>query len=272
MQATLERTGEREHRGSSYLLPVLLGGIVLLFLAAPWSWEHKTHAALHGLCAQIPSHTFRLGDRPLPFDARMTGIYGGFVVTFGYLVAKGRHRAARLPGWIVLGLLGLLVAVMAVDGFNSLFLDLGRPHLYQPNNRLRLVTGIGTGMTLAVVFCFLFGATLWRQPNVRARVVNGRDLALLFPLQLPFALLVLSGWGWLSYPLSLLLVLSALAVVSSLALVAIVLFRRLDYTFGNATELQPTAAIALIAGVAVMALLSGGRFLLEHLLGVSPLT
>jgi hypothetical protein len=84
--------------------------------------------------------------------------------------------------------------------------------------------------------------------------------------------LVLSGWRWLAFPLSLLLILAAVTVVSSLALVAIVLFRRLDYTFGQASELQPVAAMALIAGVAIIAFLSGGRFLLEHLLGVPPLT
>src|SRR5262245_31628876 len=63
----------------AYLFPLVAGLVVLLFLAAPWSLEHKAHAALHGLCAQRPSHSFTFGSSTLPFDARMTGIYGGFL-------------------------------------------------------------------------------------------------------------------------------------------------------------------------------------------------
>ena len=41
--------------------------------------EHKAHAFLHGICAQRPSHSLQVGDELLPFDARMTGIYTGFL-------------------------------------------------------------------------------------------------------------------------------------------------------------------------------------------------
>ena len=74
MQPTFEQTqpnmqtGERAQRWTPLLLA---GGFMLAFLAAPWSLEHKAHAALHGLCAQTPSHTFLMGGRPLPFDARL---------------------------------------------------------------------------------------------------------------------------------------------------------------------------------------------------------
>jgi hypothetical protein len=98
-----------------------------------------------------------------------------------------------------------------------------------------------------------------------------REFALVVPAQIPFALLILSGWEWLSHIVTLLLVVSAVTVIASLALVAIVLIRRLDYHFDTAIDLQPHIASAIVVAVAVMALLSGGRFLLEHFTGLQPL-
>ncbi|MCC6791704.1 MAG: DUF2085 domain-containing protein [Thermomicrobiales bacterium] len=271
MQATYDETNHKSVGIGWLALPLTIGGLTLLFFAAPWSIEHKAHAALHGLCAQTPSHTFLLGDRRLPFDARMTGIYGGFITTAIYLLATGRHRAAALPSWGVLSLLAMLVGLMAVDGFNSLFLDLGRPHPYQPDNHLRLATGMGAGLSLAIIICYLFAVTLWRLPRASERVARGRDLALLLPLQVPFALLVLSGSAWLWLPIAGILICSAVAVVSSLALVSIVLFRRLDYSFDRLADVHRVATHAVLAGITIMALLSGGRFALERLLGLPPL-
>lgn len=272
MQSTYEQPQTAARRPSqAYLFPLVIGGLILLFFAAPWSWEHKAHAALHGLCAQTPSHTLYLGGRPLPFDSRMTGIYGGFVVAFGYLIANGRHRAARLPSIPVIAVLAALVGALAVDGFNSFLRDIRQPYLYEPDNRLRLVTGLGTGIALATIICFLFATTLWSHPNLSKRVLEWRDLPIAVAAQVPYALLALSGWGSLAFPLTMLLVIAAVTVVASLALVAIVLLRRLDYSFATVTDLHQVASLAVVAAVIVMAGLSGGRFLLEHVTGVRAL-
>ena len=271
MQSTIEQPYGVTDSGRNLTPLVLIGGLILGFFAAPWSLEHKAHAALHGICAQTPSHTFLIGGQSLPFDARMTGIYAGFAVAFACLAAMGRHRAARLPSFPLLGLLVLLVGAMAIDGFNSLLLDLGRPHPYQPDNWLRLVTGMGTGIALAVIYCYLFGITLWRRPQTSARVLNWRDLLVIIPAQAPFALLVLAGWKPTADILTVFLVLSAVFVIACLALIAIVLIRRLDFTFDRVADLQSNAVPAVFAAVVVLALLSSGRFLLEHLTGIQPL-
>src|SRR5215213_6245247 len=117
MQATADGRIEFEERRFRYHFPLLSLGLLLLFFAAPWAWQHKAHVALHGLCAQTPSHTLLLGGRPLPFDSRMTGIYGGFAIGFACLALMGRHRSARLPSFSLMALLAAFVGVMAVDGF-----------------------------------------------------------------------------------------------------------------------------------------------------------
>lgn len=257
----------------TYLFPTVASLVVLLFLAAPWSLAHKAHVALHGLCAQRPSHTFLLGAERLPFDARMTGIYGGFLGTSIYLGVRRRYRAAGLPNWPTMGVLALFVAVMGVDGFNSLFLDMGRRHLYGPDNRLRLVTGLMTGVALAAAIFLLFAMVLWRRPRLDGRVMRGVwEPLLVLGLQAPFALAVISGWSWLYVPVTLALLVSATVVVSSMMLVVLVMVKTADNTFERPAQLEGLAVVALLAGLAVMAAFGGGRFLLESLTQAPPLT
>jgi uncharacterized membrane protein len=259
--------------GGSVRLALVAAALILLFVSAPWGLEEKAHAVLHGLCAQTPSHSFVLGDRRLPFDARMTGIYGGFLGALIPLVIWRRHRAGGAPPWGVTGLVGAGVTAMAIDGVNSLLRDIGHWHPYAPRNELRLLTGAATGIAIAVIICFLCAITLWRRPDLTTPVLRGKsDLWLLWIAQIPFALLVLTG-GSVAYPPAVaLLVISALLVVSSLALVTIVILRGLDYTFVNDSDLASVAAVALLAGATAISGLAAVRYVLEWRLGLVTLT
>ncbi|MGH2560920.1 MAG: DUF2085 domain-containing protein [Thermomicrobiales bacterium] len=256
-----------------YLFPMMVAGVILLFLSAPWSFQHKAHVALHGLCAQRPSHSFFLGVDRLPFDARMTGIYGGFAMTAVFLAWRGRYRAAALPSRWTLGLLALFVGVMAIDGFNSTLVDLRLWHAYEPHNLLRLATGSLTGIALAAVMCYMVAVTLWHRPDLATSPVDGpRELGLLIVLQIPFAAAVASEAGLLYTPVSLLLVLSAAIVLTLLMLVVVVLIARREGTYSAARQIQGSASIALALALVMMAVLGGGRFLFEHLTGAPPMT
>jgi uncharacterized membrane protein len=91
-----------------------------------------------GVCSQNPAHSFWLEGRPLPLCARELGRFGGF------LIASWFARRSSLT-W----LLGLLP--LAVDGLNSFAFDALGMALYEPNNVLRLVTGLLAGVCLAVL-------------------------------------------------------------------------------------------------------------------------
>jgi uncharacterized membrane protein len=254
------------------LLPLVVGLLVALFLLAPWPFAHKAHAILHGLCAQRPSHSLMLGGQTLPFDARMTGIYGGFAVTTLYLVARGRYRAFRFPPASVAVLLALFIAALALDGGNAFLVDIGRTPLYEPDNRLRLATGLLTGISLAVAIAYLTATTLWREGDWTRRTIEGPgEVALLVLLQVPFAFMVASGARVLFVPVSLFLVAAAAAAIGLICLSTIVLGLGRDRTFNGMSDLQVPAAMALVAAIAVMALIAGGRFWLERSLGLAAL-
>jgi uncharacterized membrane protein len=256
-----------------YLFPLSFGLLLLAFFAAPWPLAHKAHAVLHGLCAQIPSHTLRLGDQPLPFDSRMTGIYGGFLVSSIYLALKGRYRASRMPSIPSISVLALFIGAMGLDGTNSLMLDLRMWHPYTPDNRLRLATGLLTGVALAANIAFLLASTLWRHPRASEAVVSRpSEILLIVALQAPFAAVCLLGPGFIYASVVVFLLVAAVGALTSIILSAVVLFRRRDCTFQRAEELQASAFIALIIAIGVMFLFSGGRFLLEHYAGTPALT
>jgi uncharacterized membrane protein len=271
MAIAVDPTRTEQPRYRRALFPMVAVFAVLAFLAAPWPLAEKAHALLHGLCAQRPSHSFVFGGRDLPFDARMTGIYAGFCFSAIVLVARGRHRAGKLPRLWVIGVLALLGAAMALDGFNSLFLDLNLPTLYPPSNALRLATGLGVGIALAVAICYLVAISLWRQPRMDETAVDGRGLLVLIAAQAP-ALAFLTGWPSLYAPLTLLLLCSAVAVISLLALVTLVMALKADNSFAGPRDVQEYASGGLVLGLIVIALLAGVRFLYERHFGPSPLT
>jgi uncharacterized membrane protein len=226
---------------------------------------------VHGLCAQRPSHSFSLGGARLPFDARMTGIYGGTLLTFAFLLARGRWRAARLPRPALLVALIGFVAVLGIDGVNSTLKDFRLPYAYEPDNRLRLATGLLTGVTAGTTLAYLLNNTLW-VAVAETRLLRGwRELGALLALGGGFYLVVVSGWGALWLPVALALVGGAVAAVLALALVFLVLAYGRENRFARPAEVAGFASAALLLGYAALALIAAARFLLERFIDTSAL-
>lgn len=246
---------------------VAIAGVA--FWASPGGYGGTSRTLLHGLCAQTPSHTLRFGDRMLPFDSRMTGIYGGFMVTFLVIIARRRLLHYGNPPRRVVAVLVALVAAMAIDGTNSLLTDLGLWHPYEPTNALRVVTGYGTGVALAVVLGWLLASSVWNLASPAAAVETVHDLAT--PVLGFCGYAVMLGWRpeWLHLPVSLLLVTSAWVAVSLLMLVIVLLTLRLDAGVRRVEQLHLPVAIAALLAVSVMLGLAGARFWLERTLGIT---
>lgn len=240
---------------------------VLGFALAPWPAAQKFQAALHGLCAQRPSHSFVFGGLALPFDARMTGIYGGALVTAAYLAARGRWRSVGLPSRSILIVLAVLIGVMGLDGVNSTLQDFGLPFAYQPDNRLRLATGLGAGVVLVTGLLYLVSGTLWAKPD-RGAALHLRDFLPLAVVQSGLFALVVSGTAWLYAPLSIMLLSSAVGVVLLVVLSLTVLAAGKDNRIGAIRDLGYLPSAALLLAALVVGSLAGARFLLEHLAGI----
>ncbi|MFW6075064.1 MAG: DUF2085 domain-containing protein [Chloroflexota bacterium] len=244
------------------------------FFLVPGGIEGKALAVLHGLCAQQPHHSLYFGEQRLPFDSRMTGIYGGFTVTVLYLIARGRWRTGGIPTAIPGITLLAGVAALGFDGVNSTLDDIGLWHLYTPMNELRLATGLMLGMALATFVWLLvnqiaFSERITRKGSIWPGV--GDFLGCIF-CQLAFAAVVLTRWEPLRVPLSFLLIWSAIAAVGGLLIGLIIMYRRTENQAVKTADLARPATVALIWAIIFMAVLSGGRFLLEAYSGISTTT
>lgn len=230
--------------GVAYVLAV--AGLVFLPGA---TFIERLRALDGGICAQLPTHSFFPGGQQLPLCSRNTGIYTGFALGFLTLLGTGRIRASRLPGlWVALGLLGL-VGLMAVDGFNSLFLDLGLPHLYQPQNLLRLLTGLGAGVAMVAFIVPVTNGLLWRADDARPSFRSFGQLAMVLPPLLLAFLAVGSQTGWLLYPVAILSTLGLVMALTLVNLVFLVSFTPLMSRFTRWRQVFPVFTICVTLAV-----------------------
>lgn len=226
--ATLSRRAGRLRPLDGVLLFGGLGLALAILAFSPGDLLSKADHIGYAVCHQIPVRSYFFGDHQLPLCARCSGQFLGALAGLALLFLLGRGRAGALPPTgIVLLLLGFLV-VWALDGLNSyLTLFPGLPHLYQPQNILRVSTGALQGVALIALVWPFFNAGLWTQPAPKRSIDNLREVGLLVLIVVAVVLLVSSGFEPLLYPLALLSVggtLMMLTIVNTM-LVAIALRR-----------------------------------------------
>jgi uncharacterized membrane protein len=181
-----------------------------------------------GVCGQIPDHSFIMGGRLLPLCARCTGTYLGVLLGLFGLAALRRWRASGLPPGEVLASLISFIVLWGVDGLNS-FLSLlpNAPHLYQPHNLLRLITGVLQGLALSIIVYPIFNFVLWKESDNRRVIRNWRELSYLL---IPAALLVCivqTQASFLLYPVATLSILGALAMLTLInTMIVLIVARR----------------------------------------------
>ena len=139
-----------------------LATIIALLLAPPVSLLDKVDRAAFAVCHRIPDRSYEIGGRPLPLCARCSGTYLGALAGLVVLGLRHRGRADRFPAATQMAVFAVFLLIWAVDGANS-FLTLfpGLPHLYEPRNLLRLVTGTLEGLAIAAFLLPAFNGTVW---------------------------------------------------------------------------------------------------------------
>ena len=201
----------------------------------------------------------------------MTGIYGGLATSIGWMAVRGRFRCTGTPPMSVCAVLFGAGTVLAIDGFNSLLVDIQRNQLYEPSNAARLVTGIGTGMAMATVLAWLVATSLWTRTDSASSVRSWGELWQVALVATPW-LAILWFRPDVAYALiTILLLASAWLTITLLFLVLAVLTFRLDGSFSGLAQLHLPCTGAAIAALCFMLLMSGGRFWLERAFGLGSI-
>ena len=195
----------RAGRRDGILALLALVGIVALLLAPPHGLLDKADHAAYAVCHRIPERTFVFAGRQLPLCARCTGTYLGALAGWIVLWLRGRGQAGHLPAARHLILFGIFVLAWAVDGLNSYltFFSPVLPHLYEPHNILRLMTGTLEGLAIAAFLLPLLNISLRANPRPIPSVGSWQDLAWMAVGGAAVIGLVSGGWAPLLYPFAL---------------------------------------------------------------------
>ncbi|MCA9968657.1 MAG: DUF2085 domain-containing protein [Anaerolineales bacterium] len=237
-------------RGLAFLL-ALAGLLLLGFYTVTDPLRLTDHALLHGadwlgaaVCHRITERSFSINGRQLPLCARCSGMYLGVFVTALVFWLGGRLRRADLPPLPILLLLVGFIGLMGLDGLNSYshFFP-NAPHLYEPRNWLRLLTGMGTGLAMGSFIFPALAQTLWRQPDPRPILAGFGDLLVLLLAAATAVLLLLSNQPTLLYVMAVASTAGLLLILGAInAVLGLVLLRR----DGRAVRRRETAVPMLI--------------------------
>ncbi|MGA9533040.1 MAG: DUF2085 domain-containing protein [Anaerolineales bacterium] len=244
--------------------------MVLLFVGVLGAWLMYTPAGLLGkadaigyaVCHRIDLRSFHLGDRPLPLCARCTGMYLGAILGMAYFALRGRGRAGLFPPIPVLVVLGAFTFAFGVDGVNSyLHFFPNAPHLYEPNNTLRLITGTFLGLTLASLVYAGFNQNAWRHWQKQAPLPS---LSAVVPLLVLGGLIigaVLSENDLILYPLALISAAGVLVLLTAVYTTMTLLVLRRENRAERWGELALPLMIGLTLAVAQVGAIDFVRYL-----------
>jgi uncharacterized membrane protein len=155
--------------------------------------------------------------------ARCTGIYLGALVGLVGMSLMKRYRSVELPPIEVLVILVALIGAMGIDGVNS-YLNFfpNAPHLYEPQNWLRLITVTLNGLAMSLLVYPVLNGALGHPGLVKneSAIKNFKELLFLLAGATGVILIVLWQQPFLLYPLAFL---SALGVLLMLGIVGVML-------------------------------------------------
>jgi uncharacterized membrane protein len=223
-----ESRGVLRRRLAWLVLVVALLVIGTFLVSPPWTVLGKADLIGYAICHQIPERSFHIAGQQLPLCARCTGIYMGALAGFVLMRLWGRQRAAAMPPTAVTLTLVGFIALMGVDGINSyLTFFPGVPHLYEPQNWLRLTTGTLNGLAMSAIVYPVLNYSLWRDAVQTPSVRGFKELALMVAAGAVIIVLIVLELPPLLYPLAILSTLGVLLMLGALnTMIVLVLARR----------------------------------------------
>jgi len=254
------------HPRRIWLVLLLILGLSLLaaWLAlTPPGLLGKADALGYAVCHRILERSFHLSERALPLCARCTGLYLGALL--GFICFSRLNRRSGLPTRRVWAILAPLALAFIVDSLNSAaHLLPGAPGWYEPNNPLRLFTGLAMGLVVASLLLPVFRDTFFNLSDPAPILSKPRELLPALGLAALTGLAFLSGNPLLLYPLGLLSAASLWMVVALLHSTLWVYLFHWENRFTSLSSAWLPLLLGIISSLAQFALLDAARYALTQ--------
>ena len=245
-------------------IAVLLAGLFL----SPAGLLGKADAIGYAVCHRIAVRSFHLGERQLPLCARCTGTFLGVIVGVAILILAGRGRSAVWPSKKLFAVLLFTAVPWGLDGVNSYASILPQlPHLYEPQNWLRLTTGTLLGLGLAPIFLPAVNQSLWKAGSDVPALKSFRELLLYFLAAPVLILLVLWENPIVLYPLALLSTVGILFLLTGVyTSILLMVLRRENFAEGF-RDAWPVLLAGLTIGLLQIMAIDAVRMYFTHTWG-----
>ncbi len=273
---TLKRIGA----ASKYL--VIAAALLVFagwFINTPPGLFGKADAIGYSVCHRIGERSFYIGSYQLPLCARCSGMYLGAVTGLIFQSIIGWKRL-KIPHWSIIALLVIFVAAFGIDGSNSYLYLLKQispgilpniPNIYVPNNTLRLLTGSGMGLGMAVMLFPAFNQTIWADGEDKPAIPGWKAFGLLLGIQVIFDLLVLTESPIVLYPLAIISALGVWLLLTMVYSMVWVLIMGQDNKFTKLRQLWLPLLAGLTIAMIQTAAIDALRFWLTGTWGAFPL-
>ncbi|MBN2258775.1 MAG: DUF2085 domain-containing protein [Anaerolineaceae bacterium] len=246
------------------LIGVCMMGVTLTSLwmiFTPDGYMNKIDAIGYAVCHRIPSHSFMIGDRPLPLCARCSGMYLGALlgVSLQFIVGYKRGGFSRKA---LMGL-ALMALFFIIDGFNSFMgLILEQAPLYTPDNSLRLISGIGVGVLIATVVYPIFTQTIWQNWAPKSALDRRWAIPALFVGCALLVIGMLSGLPTILYFLAILSVVGVMVILTLIYAVVLLMLFKQENRYNGFIEMMPSLLGGMVLMMVQIGVLDLARFLL----------
>jgi uncharacterized membrane protein len=204
---SIQRVIKANYQSSIYVIGCLI--FIIWLLATPTGIWGKADAIGYAVCHRIDIRSFHIGARQLPLCVRCTGQYLGAVIALILLSLFGRRRTGTPSKPVIAGMI-FLIFFYAIDGLNSYFylppflqLFPGMPHLYEPSNVLRLLSGTGMGLVIGIVLYPAFWGSMLIEPDTRSGISSLRTFFIFLGIGFLVDLIILTGSKYILIPAAL---------------------------------------------------------------------
>ncbi len=239
---------------------LVIGAAILVFMgwfiSTPTGIFGKVDAIGYAVCHRISERSFHIGNLQLPLCARCTGMYLGAVTGLVFQFIFGWKRG-KAPHWSIITILAIFVVAFGIDGANSYVYLLKQvspgvlpqvPNIYIPNNTLRLLTGSGMGLGIAVLLFPAFNQSIWVDYDEdHAPIPGWKAFGLLLGIQALLDVLVLTQSPVVLYPAAFISALGVWLILTMVYTIVWVMIMGQDNRFHNIRQLW----LPLLAGFTI---------------------